>query len=224
MQLRVHAPQVFPHFVVGPCNAGAATWFHSRHGRIPQGRQKHLSLHDVVQNMAMFARGPKSMCYYTVLREELDVKRTFARFALRSVCAVMLYSFLDKDHSSSLDTQEMFEVLREVFGNSVVGPELVALTDYLMTTVAKQQGTQVCFPCGLVVHILSYLFQASDSRRRLLCSRMCTVRSCLGLILSARPPKAGELRSTQFIVPGGVLLVFYVGWAMHDLGHPSQVP
>jgi hypothetical protein len=85
------------------------------------------------------------MCYYTVLREELDVKRTFARYALRSVCAVMLYSLLDEDHSSSLDAQEMFEVLREVFGEDVQGPELVALTDYLMTTVGRQQGTKVCF-------------------------------------------------------------------------------
>lgn len=27
----------------------------------------------------MFLRGPKSLCYFTVIREEVDVKRIFAR-------------------------------------------------------------------------------------------------------------------------------------------------
>lgn len=32
-----------------------------------------------MQAVAMFLRGPKSLCYFTVIREEIDVKRIFAR-------------------------------------------------------------------------------------------------------------------------------------------------
>lgn len=32
-----------------------------------------------MQGVAMFLRGAKSLCYFTVIREEIDVKRIFAR-------------------------------------------------------------------------------------------------------------------------------------------------
>eukprot|EP00892_Ulva_mutabilis_P002317 jgi/Ulvmu1/12086/UM084_0009.1 len=95
-----------------------------------------------VQGVAMFLRGAKSLCYFTVIREEIDVKRIFARYALRCVCAVLLYSLLDDDKSATIDTTEMFCVLREMFSDFMDDSQVVALTDYLMTTVGQQQGTK----------------------------------------------------------------------------------
>lgn len=89
----------------------------------------------------MFGRGPKSQCYFTVIREEVDVQRIFARYALRCVCAVLLYSMLDADRSQTIDTYEMYGVLREIFSDFFEDREVMALTDYLMTAVGVQQGT-----------------------------------------------------------------------------------
>ena len=89
----------------------------------------------------MFGRGPKSQCYFTVIREEVDVQRIFARYALRCVCAVLLYSMLDADRSETIDTYEMYGVLHEIFGAFFEDREVMALTDYLMTAVGVQQGT-----------------------------------------------------------------------------------
>lgn len=69
-----------------------------------------------------------------------------AGYALRCVCAVLLYSLLDDDKSATIDTTEMFCVLREMFSEFMDDSQIVALTDYLMTTVGKQQGTVRCHP------------------------------------------------------------------------------
>jgi hypothetical protein len=94
-----------------------------------------------MQAVAMFFRGAKSACYFTVIREEINVQRIFARYALRCVCAVLLYSLLDADKSETIDTFEMHGVLREIFGEFMEESQILALTDYLMTTVGVQQGT-----------------------------------------------------------------------------------
>lgn len=52
----------------------------------------------------------------------------------------MLYSYLDNDNSATIDTPEMYQVLEGVFGDELTSNEVVALTDYLMTTVTEQQG------------------------------------------------------------------------------------
>jgi hypothetical protein len=118
-----------------------------------------LKLTQSLQGMAMFLRGPKSMCYYTVLREEVNVERIFARYALRAVCAAMLYGLLDEDKSATIDTVEMYQVLQEIFGEFMQGKEVVALTDYLMRTVAQHQGMQGVRLCihVAVVHSLESL-------------------------------------------------------------------
>lgn len=89
----------------------------------------------------MFGRGAQSQCYFTVIREEVDVQRIFARYALRCVCAALLYSLLDADKSKTVDTFEMYGVLREIFSDWLEDREVMALTDYLMTAVGVQQGT-----------------------------------------------------------------------------------
>jgi hypothetical protein len=65
------------------------------------------SSHAIVQFVAMLFRGPKSPCYFTVIREEVDIQRIFARYSLQCVCAVLLYSMLDADKSATIDTHEV---------------------------------------------------------------------------------------------------------------------
>ena len=81
------------------------------------------------------------------------------------MCAVLLYSLLDDDKSATIDTTEMFCVLREMFSEFMDDSQIVALTDYLMTTVGQQQGTVRLSPSPSAVHARSAMHERHGLRR-----------------------------------------------------------
>lgn len=87
----------------------------------------------------MFCRGTKSRMYYSIIREELDYRKVFGRYALRSLAAAFLYAQMDNDASLSIDAQEMYLVLTDIFKSHLNSEELIALTDFVMTTVGRAQ-------------------------------------------------------------------------------------
>jgi len=88
-----------------------------------------------LQLFAMFGRGARSEVYYSVIREVVDYRRIFARFALRCLTSAYIYAQVDGDGSGSIDAPEMYHVLAGIFGGRLNENELIALTDFVMTTV-----------------------------------------------------------------------------------------
>ena len=111
----------------------------------------------------------------------------FVGYALRSVCAVLLYSLLDDDKSATIDTTEMFCVLREMFCEFMDESQIVALTDYLMTTVGQQQGTVRATRLGCQKGWSLYCAMPSSQMHR---ARACKRIECSSSIVVFRTDQA----------------------------------
>ena len=109
-------------------------------GRPQYQKPARQQLRSVVQLFAMFARGARSEIYFSIIREIVDYRRIFARFALRCLASAYIYEHMDDDSSRRIDASEMHHVLKGIFQHHLDADELVALTDFVMTTVGEQGG------------------------------------------------------------------------------------
>lgn len=82
--------------------------------------------------VALYALGLSSQLYREFLRESVDWRKEYARYAAQALVAGFAFMSYDRDHSGKLDRREIFKVLNTVIGHRLSNEKVAALTDFLM--------------------------------------------------------------------------------------------
>ncbi|GMH40917.1 hypothetical protein BSKO_08821 [Bryopsis sp. KO-2023] len=86
----------------------------------------------LVTFVALYALGLSSQLYREFLRESVDWRKEYARYAAQALVAGFAFMSYDRDHSGKLDRREIFKVLNTVIGHRLSDEKVAALTDFLM--------------------------------------------------------------------------------------------
>lgn len=91
----------------------------------------------IVTYVALYALGLSSTLYMEFMRESVNWRKEYARFAAQSLVAGASFESYDKNKSESLDRPEIYMYLKEVFGEALDDVQTACLADFLM-----RQGEQ----------------------------------------------------------------------------------
>lgn len=86
----------------------------------------------LVTYIALYALGLSSQLYREFLRESVDWRKEYARYAAQALVAGFAFMSYDRDHSGKLDRREIFKVLNTVLGHRLSENTVAALTDFVM--------------------------------------------------------------------------------------------
>lgn len=82
--------------------------------------------------IALYALGLSSALYAEYMREQVNWRKEYARFAAQSLVAGSTFHSFDRNKSNALDRQEIYKYLTETFNEILDRPKLACLTDFLM--------------------------------------------------------------------------------------------
>jgi len=86
----------------------------------------------IVTYLALYALGLSSMLYMEYMRESVNWRKEYARFAAQSLVAGNTFMKFDTNHSDELDRVEIYKYLCEVLEKILDKKHIACLTDFLM--------------------------------------------------------------------------------------------
>lgn len=94
----------------------------------------------LVTYVALYALGLSSQLYQEFLRESVDWRKEYARYASQALVAGFAFMSYDRDHSGKLDRREIFKVLNTVLGHRLSQSTVAALSDFVMRQGESDAG------------------------------------------------------------------------------------
>jgi hypothetical protein len=91
----------------------------------------------LVTLVASYGLGLHSKLYFEQMKETCDFKRIYAAFAANSLVASYAFRGMDVDSTGELDSREIFNMMKQLFGKNLNDREVAVLTEFLCTSAEK---------------------------------------------------------------------------------------
>lgn len=86
----------------------------------------------IVTYVALYGMGLSSALYSEFMRESVNWRREYARFAAQSLVGGATFQDFDKNRSGTLDRAEIYKYLSNTFNEILTKAQIACLTDFLM--------------------------------------------------------------------------------------------
>ncbi|GMH40927.1 hypothetical protein BSKO_08831 [Bryopsis sp. KO-2023] len=86
----------------------------------------------LVTFVALYGMGLSSQLYMEFMRESVDWRKEYARFAAQALVAGYAFMGYDENNSFRLDRKEIFKTLKTILGQRLPEDKLAALADFVM--------------------------------------------------------------------------------------------
>eukprot|EP01025_Chloroclados_australasicus_P023606 TRINITY_DN2389_c0_g2_i2.p1 TRINITY_DN2389_c0_g2~~TRINITY_DN2389_c0_g2_i2.p1 ORF type:complete len:690 (-),score=37.82 TRINITY_DN2389_c0_g2_i2:1614-3506(-) len=96
----------------------------------------------IVTMVALYAMGQRSELYAEFIREKVDWRLEYAKFAAQAVVAAYVFQLMDTNSDNQLDASELYAVLSTLFGHKMTAGQLASLTDFVLRNYDKDHTRQ----------------------------------------------------------------------------------
>ena len=118
----------------------------------------------LVDIIAMYGLGIKSKLYKRFIKEEVDLEKECARYAIQALVATHFFKAKDADGSGSLELSEVLDMLRETFLKAP-GPD-GAVTGEAGADGAGADGADDEITEDEISHLALYVMRSTDENRK----------------------------------------------------------